>query len=384
MPRLCEDLGGCGAGLAAMDAAQVQSFMHTQAQLATTLQGITAALAKLQNGINANPIAEKLTGTMHKHILDDKMFIRFDKFEGGEDRYMEWAFDLKMAVGAKTKKGRRALEKVEELGEKTIMELLAADAEGHANNEYEGLETFSEELFQQLVLITGGDAKVVVKSVIEQDGIKAWGRLYGKYNQKTMGRTLRMHRECLNPRAVTSMEQVESAIMTWEEKWRKMLRESGGEGIRIPDRWKMAAMMEILPKELVDQVYVHIDHIGEKYDVLRDKVLTWVTNKVEVAKSHIVPMEVDEVKYFEGEVGIDAVTMQTKCFCCGGFGHMASNCGTEKPGGAKASKGKGKAKGKDGGFYGNNDYYAKGKGKGKMGFALGKGKKGKAKGFPGS
>ena len=35
----------------------------------------------------------------------------------------------------------------------------------------------------------------------------------------------------------------------------------------------MAAMMEILPKELADQVYAHIDASGEHYDVLRKKGL---------------------------------------------------------------------------------------------------------------
>ena len=71
-----------------------------------------------------------------------------------------------------------------------------------------------------------------------------------------------------------------------------------------------------------------------------------------------------------------------------GFGHMASNCGTERPGGAKAGKGKGKAKGKDGNYQ-NYQADAKAKGKGKTNVwsgALGggKGDKGKGKGYQGS
>ena len=40
---------------------------------------------------------------------------------------------------------------------------------------------------------------------------------------------MRMHRECLNPKAVATVEAVEGAVMKWEDKWRRMVKETGGE-----------------------------------------------------------------------------------------------------------------------------------------------------------
>ena len=53
------------------------------------------------------------------------------------------------------------------------------------------------------------------------DGVEAWGRLYEKCNQKTMGRMFRLQRECMYPKAVKKLDEVETAIMEWE-------RTSGG------------------------------------------------------------------------------------------------------------------------------------------------------------
>ena len=43
-----------------------------------------------------------------RRLLEDKAFARVDKYAGGEGAYSEWAFDVKMAVGAQTRLGKRA------------------------------------------------------------------------------------------------------------------------------------------------------------------------------------------------------------------------------------------------------------------------------------
>ena len=68
-------------------------------------------------------------------------------------------------------------------------------------------------------------------------------------------------------------------------------------------------------------------------------------------------MEIDAAEEYEEDgYGMDAVSPNTQCYACGGFGHMARNCGK--------AKGKGKAAGKSWG----DKAKVKGKGEGKLGF----------------
>ena len=41
--------------------------------------------------------------------MDDKAFMKVDRFAGGEGSYIDWAYDIKMAVGARTRRGKRAI-----------------------------------------------------------------------------------------------------------------------------------------------------------------------------------------------------------------------------------------------------------------------------------
>ena len=72
--------------------------------------------------------------------------MRVERFLGGDEQFIDWSFDMKMAVGSRSRRGRRAMEKVE-LGEMTILDLIEADPDGHAENEYIDLDNFSEEFF---------------------------------------------------------------------------------------------------------------------------------------------------------------------------------------------------------------------------------------------
>ncbi len=53
----------------------------------------------------------------------------------------------------------------------------------------------SAELFQVLVLKTEGEAKLLVKSVRGEDGIRAWQMLHRHYHRKTFAKSMRDHRE---------------------------------------------------------------------------------------------------------------------------------------------------------------------------------------------
>ena len=45
------------------------------------------------------------------------------------------------------------------------------------------------------------------------------------------------------------------------------------EGTKIPDLWKMAAMLKLCPKKIQDMVELRWDEIGEEYQVLRERVI---------------------------------------------------------------------------------------------------------------
>ena len=138
----------------------------------------------------------------------------------------------------------------------------------------------------------------------------------------------------------------------------------------VPAIWRMSAFLEMCPKEIKEQMYLRSDEIGEDYDVLKAKVIGWISNKVEQERSGPVPMDVGDLRkktneedeyeeqYWE-EHNVDEISGNDyQCRKCGGYGHFARDC---------PSKGKGKGK--------NGD---KGKGKG---FYKGKGDGGDPKGY---
>ncbi len=71
----------------------------------------------------------------------------------------------------------------------------------------------SADLLQVLILKTGGEAKLMVKSVANQDGIRAWQKLYGHCHRKTFAKAIRDHREILYPRPLKLMSEVMTAVM---------------------------------------------------------------------------------------------------------------------------------------------------------------------------
>ena len=58
----------------------------------------------------------------------------------------------------------------------------------------------------------------------------------------------------------------------------------------IPQMWKMAVLMKMCPKEIKKMIEYSWDAIGEKYIVMREKVMTWAGGEAEEAGP--VPMEV--------------------------------------------------------------------------------------------
>ena len=110
----------------------------------------------------------------------------------------------------------------------------------------------SKEIYTWLGLKTEGEAKLVVLAEEDEgDGIKVWGLLHAKYNKRTMSRMMRLQQESMYPKAVKTTELV-GAILTWEDKWKKMLRDQPE--AKIPDMWKMSTMLKLRSKETQDMM----------------------------------------------------------------------------------------------------------------------------------
>ena len=95
-----------------------------------------------------------------------------------------------------------------------------------------GVEKMSRELYMWLRLRTEGEAKLVVGSLEEEDGIMAWGRLHAKYSQKTMSRLMRLQQECMYP----NVAEVGELVDTGAAVGRKV--EEDGKGAAEGKRWK--------------------------------------------------------------------------------------------------------------------------------------------------
>ena len=68
------------------------------------------------------------------------------------------------------------------------------------------LEKVSKELHEVLVTITEGEAKLMVKNVLNNDGVLAYHRLYRHYNRRTLARVLRMTKGSIAPEGCTRLE----------------------------------------------------------------------------------------------------------------------------------------------------------------------------------
>ena len=166
---------------------------------------------------------------------------------------------------------------------------------------------------------------MLVRSTTTLDGVHAWGALCTNYARRTMARLFRIQRDCMYPKPARDMQQLKTCILAWEERWRAILGDLEL-GATIPRMWKMAAFLELCPKEVKDQMFQRMDEIGQNYEVLREKVLSYTANKVEHTRGGAVPMEVDNVEDEEIVEDIDGAWRDVICHRCGERGHIARDC----------------------------------------------------------
>ena len=113
---------------------------------------------------------------------------------------------------------------------------------------------------------------------------------------------------------------MEVSVGKWEEKVSKLMSQFGE---KLGDRIKIAIFTNMLPTTLQAHVYTDVQD-GAKYEDVRNRIFALTSNKVAAAAGPS-PMDVgqvhnwgDDQSHDQGEYEVDAVSMNTQCWKCGG------------------------------------------------------------------
>ena len=121
---------------------------------------------------------------------------------------------------------------------------------------------------------------------------------------------------------------------------------------------KIGILIRMMPDDLQDIILQHADRLKE-YKLVKENAVNLIDTRERLRDPNAMDISYVDDKYFEEEVG--AVGRDTKCYRCGGQGHLAAHCATPK------GDGKGFDKSFGGKGYGKNgkgfDYGGKGYGK---------------------
>ena len=107
----------------------------------------------------------------------------------------------------------------------------------------------SRKMLSVLARHANSEASTITRTVTELDGVEARGKLHENQSTRTMVRLFRVHRECMYTEARERRESGDTGNHAVEEKWKAMMSELGKDA-KIPDLWRMLALLEISPKDV--------------------------------------------------------------------------------------------------------------------------------------
>ena len=255
-------------------------------------------------------------------------YVRVDTFKGGHTEWEDWSFAFKRTIRSMSIDAYKKMVEVERSTE-DIEELTELEP---------SLEQRSGELYDALCQFCTGEALSVIKSVDDMQGMRAWQKLFKKYNPKTMARGVRLLGEVTSPPKVKELRDIEVDVNRWEEKCKTLSTQFKED---LSNNMKIAVFTNMMPISIQDYIYTHVDSEAT-YESVKDKVRAVVSNKV-AAETGPSPMDVGGVDrckdHDQDEAHVDAVSMDVRCHRCHSFGHMARDCATPKGKGKGASGG---------------------------------------------
>ena len=141
----------------------------------------------------------------------------------------------------------------------------------------------SVEIFQILVLKTDAEAKLLVKSVQGEDGLRAWQMLYWHYHRRTFAKAVRDHREVMYPRYLKDLSEVVEGVMEWEEKVNRTEKTYGA----IPGILRIAALVVMLLIGIKDMALMSTEDDDQGYSKLKQKIFMWTGDQVLVGVGNV-------------------------------------------------------------------------------------------------
>jgi len=302
------------------------------------MAALTTSMTQMSEVVKA--MAEEKKNRGNGRLLDTRSQ-RIPQFAGGSG-FDDWAFAFKRFIKANDSTAYQMMVKVEtHEGAQVDWDDLELEFPG------KDVKKYSAELFDLMCQAVTEEPLQVVRSVEDMEGMEAWRKVFRKYSPKTMARAVRLVGQVTNPPKVVVLGKAESELDRWEELVRTLKKDFNEE---FSDTVKVGIVTAMMPASVQELVYQSIG-AKVKYDDVIQKIRAVISNKVAMMEgSGPAPMDVGEVWYQGGpedeeptEEEVGAVSANTQCHGCGGWGHLMRECPTVLN--AKGTKGKGKGKG---------------------------------------
>ena len=137
---------------------------------------------------------------------------RVHNFDGDKAKWDDWNFAFKRNVRSMSKDAYDVMKNWEDKSEDIDEKLKLTDDQVRR----------SAELYDVLCQTCTGEALMIVKSVDDMEGIRAWQVLCKKYRPKTRASAVRMMSEAINLAKIKDLDQYETVVTKWEDRIKKL------------------------------------------------------------------------------------------------------------------------------------------------------------------